>query len=146
MLHYCIPGSAGSIFDISKYRVTCKSLIPILRYFLYRTPTVRYLRYFRYLRYLRYLRNLRSGVEIVGVRQSDDCQKFGRTAEDGVSGSPTDTRQIREYFYHFLFTMSIYDNGNDPYWSSRKRSSRTYRITNQLLEINVFHFDLRRRV
>ena len=27
-----------------------------------------------------------AGVEIVGVRQSEDCQKFGRTAEDGVSG------------------------------------------------------------
>ena len=87
-----------------------------------------------------------AGVEIVGVRQPEDCQKFGRTAEDGISGSPTDTHQIREYFYHLLFTMSIFDNGNDPYWSSRKRSLRTYRITNQLLEINVFHFDLRRRV
>ena len=39
-----------------------------------------------------------TGVEIAGVQQSEDCQKFGRTAEDGVSGSPTDTRQIREYF------------------------------------------------
>ena len=90
-----------------------------------------------------------AGVEI-GVSgspsNSEDSQKFGRTAEDGVSGSPTDTRQIREYFYNFLFTMSIFDNGNDPYWSSQKRSSRTYRITNQLLEINVFHFNLRRRV
>ena len=44
--------SAGSIFDISKYRDTCESSIPIfsgiaiLRYFWYRTPTVRYLRYF----------------------------------------------------------------------------------------------------
>ena len=54
-------------------------------------------------------------VEIVGVRQSEDCQKFGRTAEHGVSGSSTDTRQIREYFYQFLFTMSIVDNSNDPY-------------------------------
>ena len=60
------------------------------------------------------------GVEIVGVRQSEDCQKFGWTAEDGVSGSPTDIRQIREYFYQFLFTMSIFDNSSDPYWSSRK--------------------------
>ena len=39
--------SAGSIFDISKYRDTCKSSIPIfsgiaiLRYFWYRTPAVR---------------------------------------------------------------------------------------------------------
>jgi len=57
-----------------------------------------------------------AGVEIAGVRQSEDCQKFGRTAEDGVSGSPTVTRQIREYFYNFLFTMSIFNNGNDPYW------------------------------
>ena len=56
-----------------------------------------------------------AGVEIVGVQQSEDCQKFGRTAEDGVSGSPMDTRQIREYFYPFLFTMSILDNSNDPY-------------------------------
>ena len=56
-----------------------------------------------------------TGVEIVGVRQSEDCQKFGRTAEDGVSGSPTDTHQILEYFYQFLFTMSIFDNSNDPY-------------------------------
>ena len=53
-----VPGySAGSIFDISKYRDTCESSIPIfsgiaiLRYFWYRTPTVRYLRYLRYLRY-----------------------------------------------------------------------------------------------
>ena len=44
--------SAGSIFDISKYRNTCESLIPvlsgitILRYFGYRMPTVRYLQYF----------------------------------------------------------------------------------------------------
>ena len=59
-----------------------------------------------------------------GVRQSEDCQKFGRTAKFG------------NIFTIFLFTMSIFDNGNDPYWSSRKRSSRTYRITNQLLEIN----------
>ena len=45
----CIKISAGSIFDISKYRDTCKSSIlifsgiAILRYVLYRTPTVRYL-------------------------------------------------------------------------------------------------------
>ena len=65
--------------------------------------------------YKYFLDKLIAGVEIVGVRQSEDCQKFGRTAEDGVSDSPTDTRQIQEYFYHFLFTMSIFDNGNDPY-------------------------------
>ena len=40
-----------------------------------------------------------AGVEIAGVRQSEDCQKFGRTAEVGVSGSPTDTRQILEYYF-----------------------------------------------
>ena len=33
-----------------------------------------------------------SRVEIAGdgVQQSEDCQKFGRTADDCVSGSPTD--------------------------------------------------------
>ena len=47
-----VPGSAGSIPKISKYRDTCESSIPIfsgiaiLRYFWYRTPTIRYLRYF----------------------------------------------------------------------------------------------------
>ena len=42
-----------------------------------------------------------AGVEIVSIRHSEDCQKFSRTAEDGVSSSPTDTRQIREYFNLF---------------------------------------------
>ena len=48
-------------FDISKYRDTCESSIPILidiailRYFRF----LRYFRYFRYLRYLRYLRYFR---------------------------------------------------------------------------------------
>ena len=47
--------SAGSIFDISKYRDTCESSIlifsgiAILRYFWYQTPTVQYHRYLRYL-------------------------------------------------------------------------------------------------
>ena len=50
----CVPPSAGSIPKISKYRDTCESSIPIfsgiaiLRYFWYRTPTIRYLRYLRY--------------------------------------------------------------------------------------------------
>ena len=49
-----VPSSAGSIPKISKYRDTCESSIPIfsgiaiLRYFWYRTPTIRYLRYLRY--------------------------------------------------------------------------------------------------
>ena len=50
----CMWCSAGSIPKISKYRDTCESSIPIfsgiaiLRYFWYRTPTIRYLRYLRY--------------------------------------------------------------------------------------------------
>ena len=39
-----------------------------------------------------------AGVEIAGVWQSEDYQKFGRTTKDGVDGSPTDNRKIMEYF------------------------------------------------